>query len=201
MARPRRNCGCPALERSPLRTPSARPTGIPRQSRYATSSGNCARASLNIPIERLDPASIGRIPAGIITHRSNANPRPQINPAPGLVARWAKNRPKASPKRPPSNTPCASGVVSSALLTAPPVAPRPNPSRSSIHTEPAMRNPACALIEDSDAAIVRTPAPGLLAKYLYLRSMVWTISRGKKSSTVQSISTRIFRSTPGSFDK
>src|SRR5260370_18498757 len=42
---------------------------------------------------------------------------------------------------------------------------------------------------------------GLLPKDLYLRSMVWTISRGKKSSTVQSISTRIFRYTHGSFDK
>ena len=34
----------------------------------------------------------------------------------------------------------------------------------------------------------------------YFRSMVCTISRGKKSSMVQSISTRTFRSRPGSFE-
>src|ERR1700740_2265990 len=110
-----------------------------------------------MPIERLAPANIGRIPAGIITHRSNANPRPQINPAPGLVARWEKNRLKASPKRPPSNTPCASGVVSSAPRKAPPIAPRPSPSRGSIQTNPATRGLACPRTEDSDAAMISAP--------------------------------------------
>src|SRR5271155_4623162 len=124
-------------------------------------------------IEWLDPANIGRMPAGIIIHRRNADPKPQINPAPGVVARWAKNRAKARPKRPPSNTPCASGVVSSALRRAPPIAPRPSPSRSSIQTEPATRGPACALIEDSDAAMIRTPAPGLLPKINGLDNISW----------------------------
>src|SRR5260370_958798 len=88
-----------------------------------------------MPMERLEPANMGRIPAGIITHRSNAHATPQINPAPGLVARWEKNRLKASPKRLPSNTPCASEVVSSALRRAPPAAPRLSPSRGSIQTQ------------------------------------------------------------------
>src|SRR5260370_27178587 len=125
------------------------------------SSGNCARASVNMPMERLESFNMGRIPAGTVTHRRNADPTPQINPAPGLVARGAKNRTKASPKKLPSKTPCAGDVVSSALRKAPPTAPRPNPSRGSIQTEPATPATSCALIEDSDADIIRTPSQGL----------------------------------------
>ena len=37
--------------------------------------------------------------------------------------------------------------------------------------------------------------------FSYRKSMVWTMSFGKKSSTVQSTSTRIFRSNPGNFPR
>src|ERR1700678_847894 len=112
-----------------------------------------------MPMGWLEPAKMGRIPAGIITQTSKAAPKPQNNPAPGLVQRWAKNRPKASPKRPPSNTPCASEVVRSALRRAPPTAPSPSPSRGSIQPDSAMPRTTSRLIEDSDAAKI-----GLLAQ-------------------------------------
>src|SRR6266849_4006798 len=126
-----------------------------------------------MPMERLEPANMGRIPAGIITHRSNAHATPQINPAPGLVARWEKNRLKASPKRLPSNTPCASEVVSSALRRAPPAAPRLSPSRGSIQTQLATPGPAWARIEDSDAAMIKTPTAGLLPQINGLDNISW----------------------------
>src|SRR5882724_11030731 len=113
-----------------------------------------------MPMERLESFNIGKIPAGTVTHRRNADPTLQINPAPGLVARWAKNRPKASPQKPPSKTPCASDVVNSALRKAPPIAPRPNPSRGSIQVESPTLATSCRPIEDSDADIIRTPSQG-----------------------------------------
>src|SRR5215469_7004270 len=117
-----------------------------------------------MPMERPEPFNMGRIPAGIVTHRRNADPTPQINPAPGVVARWAKNRPKASPKKLPSKRPCASDVVRSALRKAPPNAPNPNPSKGSIQTDSATLATSCGPIEDSDADIIRTPPQGYCSR-------------------------------------
>ena len=106
-------------------------------------------------MERSFPFNIGKIPAGTSIHRSSAEATPQINPAPALVARLAKNRPKANPKRPPSNTPCVSGIVRIALRRAPPAAPSPSPIRVSIQTWPATPLVTSALIEDSKVAMVK----------------------------------------------
>src|SRR6516162_489435 len=52
-------------------------------------------------MEEAERRSNRSIPVGITNQRSNAPPRPQIRPAPGVVARLAKKRLNASPKIPP----------------------------------------------------------------------------------------------------
>src|SRR5262249_30615867 len=106
-ARPQRNLACANLECRAPQKPSASPTGVPRQSTNATSCGNLSRASL-IKAPELERASIGRTPAGTTIHSKVARARPQIKPAPGLVARLAKNKPKANPKRAPHEIVCTS---------------------------------------------------------------------------------------------
>src|SRR5258708_6707974 len=67
-------------------------------------------------------------PAGIANQRSKAQPRPQISPAPGVVARLANTTPKTSPKSPPSRIPWVSDASSILLCTPPPSAPVTSPS-------------------------------------------------------------------------
>src|ERR1700690_1993208 len=71
------------------------------------------------------------MPAGNTIHASSAQARPQIKPAPGLVARLAKNNPKISPNREPQKTPCASKLASNVACIAPPSPPMHKPRRGS----------------------------------------------------------------------
>src|SRR5262249_34265258 len=109
--------------------PSASPTGAPKQSRNATSSGNRWRASASIECE--PRASKGRTPAGKTIHNSTAKAKPQINPAPVLVARFAKSKPKAAPNKSPHSDDCASERPRIIPCSAPPDAPTDNPRRTS----------------------------------------------------------------------
>src|SRR4029077_13514927 len=86
-------------------------------------------------MEWSEPASRDKIPAGKTNHSRKAAPSPQINPAPELVARGAKKRPKASPNRAPSKVPLASDVVRSALPSAPPAPPTARPSSGSLQSK------------------------------------------------------------------
>src|ERR1700720_4893097 len=86
-------------------------------------------------MEWSEPASRGNIPAGRTNHRRKAVPSPQINPAPELVARGAKKRPKASPNSVPSKGPLTSDVGRSALPSAPPAPPTARPSSGSIQSK------------------------------------------------------------------
>src|SRR5260370_29036581 len=77
-------------------------------------------------------------PAGITNQRSKAQPRPQISPAPGVVARFANTTPKTTPKNPPSRIPWVSDASSILLCSMPPSAPeaccKAEYSRSEEHT-------------------------------------------------------------------
>src|ERR1700722_4887736 len=82
-------------------------------------------------------ATLARLkkPPAVSIHSKKEEPKPQISPAPGLVARRAKNNPKASPKVAPRSPPPRSDVESATLLSKPPEVPRAKPRRASIRTE------------------------------------------------------------------
>src|SRR5208282_5736836 len=125
-------------------TPNATPTGIPRKIRYATSSGNCSRASASLAIPWREPASQGRMPAGRTNHNRKAAPSPQINPAPELVARCAKKRPRPSPNRAPSTVPLTRDEARTILPSAPPAPPTKRPSSASIQLKELAASFTCA---------------------------------------------------------
>src|SRR5215469_3023638 len=128
MARLQLNLAAADVEWSSPHEPNASPTGIPRQSSNATSSGNRSRASKSIECE---PTAIrGTMPAGNTIHSSTANAKPQINPAPGLVARFAKSKPKTVPKRTPQRIDCETDRVRMIPCSRPPNAPMNRQSRT-----------------------------------------------------------------------
>src|SRR3984957_3298484 len=101
-------------------------------------------------MERQVPANNGKIPIGRINHRRKAAPSPQINPAPELVARYAKRRPKASPKREPSIIPRAGEVARSALPSAPPAPPTARPQRGSTQSNDLPRSSRCVATPETE---------------------------------------------------
>src|SRR5450432_3257915 len=104
---------------------------MPKQIRNATSCGNCLRASVSMECAPLLWESSGRIPKGKTSHVNSASANPQINPAPGLVARLEKNRAKNNPKREPHKIPRENGIASTGADRAPPKAPENKPTSSS----------------------------------------------------------------------
>src|SRR5712664_4715720 len=86
-------------------------------------------------------------PLGTSIQRKSEEAKPQISPAPGLVARRAKNNPKASPKAAPTRPPEESEVFSTTLWSRPPEAPRAKPIRVSSQrgSERPTSNTAAAL--------------------------------------------------------
>src|SRR5258706_3766159 len=74
-------------------------------------------------------------PPAVRIQSKKEEPKPQIRPAPGLVARLAKNNPKISPKLAPKSPPERSELFSTALSRKPPETPRATPRRSSIVRE------------------------------------------------------------------
>src|SRR5260370_8695919 len=87
-----------------------------------------------MPMEWAEPVSKGRIPAATANQRRKAKPRPQTKPAPGVVARSAKNRLKTSPKATPSKMPFVSELSNSLLCSAPPSAPAKRPTSAPTQT-------------------------------------------------------------------
>src|SRR3974390_683408 len=132
MARPQLNFGFATLPRSSAHKPSVRPAGIPRQSKKDTSCGNRSSASCNIDPEPAVLAASGTTPAGKRIHINTAKAKPQTNPAPGLVARFAKSKANTAPNKRPQKTDCARGTDNSEPCSAPPTAPTNNPSRISV---------------------------------------------------------------------
>jgi hypothetical protein len=88
--------------------------------------------SCNIDPEAAAPVTSGTMPTGNTIHISTAKAKPHINPAPGLVARFAKSRANAAPNNSPHKTDCASGADNSIPCSAPPTAPMHKPSRISV---------------------------------------------------------------------
>src|SRR5258705_9582086 len=74
-------------------------------------------------------------PLGTRIQRKNEEAKPQISPAPGLVARRAKNNPKASPKAAPTSPPEESDVFSTTLWSKPPETPSTRPTKVSTRRE------------------------------------------------------------------
>src|SRR5215831_6313531 len=132
MARPQLNFGFATLPRSSAHKPSAKPAGIPRQSKKETSCGNRSRVSCNIDPEAAAPAISGTMPTGNTIHISTAKAKPHINPAPGLVARFAKSKANTAPNKSPHKIDCASMADNTIPCSAPPTAPMHNPSRISV---------------------------------------------------------------------
>src|SRR6267142_1409081 len=74
-------------------------------------------------------------PLGTRIQRKNEEAKPQISPAPGLLARRAKNNPKASPKAAPTSPPEESEVFSTTLWNKPPETPSTRPIKVSTRRE------------------------------------------------------------------
>src|SRR6266850_1348013 len=127
-------------------------------------------------------------PLGTRIQRKNEETKPQISPAPGLVARRAKNNPKASPKAAPTRPPEESEVFSTTLWSKPPETPSTRPIKVSTRRESERATSSAGALDSVSGTV-----------HLYFKLIVWTISRGKKRSIVQSMSTRILRSKPGNF--
>ena len=89
---------------------------------------------------------MGAIPAGIITHMSNAAPTPRSIRNRG----WSppgKEEAKSKPEKATEEHAMRSELVSRALRRARPTAPRPSPRRGSIQTQAATPGSTCTLIE------------------------------------------------------
>src|SRR5262249_42999511 len=112
--------------------PTPRPVGAPRQISNATSCGNCSRASVSIDREAVMPVSKGTKPEGNTIHMRTAKAKPQINPAPALVARFEKNKPNTAPKRMPLKSEYESESANNQLCSAPPDAPVRSPIRTAV---------------------------------------------------------------------
>src|SRR5258706_5444938 len=89
-------------------------------------------------------AARGKKPPAVSIQSKTEEPKPQISPAPGLVARLAKDNPKTSPKLAPSSPPERGELFSTALSNKPPESPRVKPRRGSILRQPERGKPNCA---------------------------------------------------------
>src|SRR5260370_39527409 len=102
------------------------------------------------------PVTAGRWkkPPAVSLQSKKEEPKPQISPAPGLVARLAKNNPKISPKLAPKSPPERSELFTTALSRKPPEPPRATPRTSSIvrERERAKSNclPKAVCVSDTD---------------------------------------------------
>src|SRR3984957_15558116 len=108
-------------------------------------------------MERPEPANKGKIPTGRNNHRRKAAPSPQINPAPELLARYAKRWPKASPNREPSIIPRAGDVARSALPSAPPAPPTARPQRGPTQWNDLPRSSRCVATPETEDIDLSSP--------------------------------------------
>src|SRR5260370_36017697 len=84
--------------------------------------------------EARNPESKGPSPAGTAIHTRNAEPRPQMSPAPGLSVLLENNKPKTSPNNAARSRSRRVQGSSAPFASKPPAKPVTRPSKASIRT-------------------------------------------------------------------